>query len=346
MIPQTVQWAGDAVQMIDQTKLPHKLVMVEYHDWQQVAASITDMVVRGAPAIGGTAACGLALAAQQIAEGGGDFTSQFLHACDVFAATRPTAVNLFWAIERMKGVAASALTGKEAALLIRTESEKVLLEDIQINRQLGFYGQELLPNPCRVQTHCNAGALACVGYGTALGVFRAAREAGKQIKVYADETRPRLQGMQLTGWELIEDGFDVTIITDNMAASLQSRGEIDAVVVGADRIAMNGDTANKVGTFGLAIISKYHNVPFYIAAPLSTFDQKLADGSGIPIEERTHREVSHIQDVQISPNGAKFWNPGFDVTPAALIAGIITEQGVLRPPYTESILQAIRGAKS
>ncbi|MHB1459898.1 MAG: S-methyl-5-thioribose-1-phosphate isomerase [Armatimonadota bacterium] len=345
MIPQTVQWAGDVVKMIDQTKLPHKLVMVEYHDWHEVAASITDMVVRGAPAIGGTAACGLALAGRQIAEAGGEFMPQFLHACEVFAATRPTAVNLFWAIERMKSVALKAPSASEASRLLRIESEQVLEEDIAINRKLGFYGQELLTDPCRVQTHCNAGALACVGYGTALGVFRAAREAGKQIKIYADETRPRLQGMQLTGWELIEDGFDVTIITDNMAASLQSRGEVDAVVVGADRIAMNGDTANKVGTFGLAVISNYHHVPFYIAAPLSTFDQNLADGSGIPIEERTHREVSHIQDVQIAPDGAKFWNPGFDVTPAALIAGIITEQGVLRPPYTQSIMQAIKGAK-
>ncbi len=338
----TLYWDGAALKMIDQTRLPHVLEEVRYTRADNVADAITTMVVRGAPAIGATAACGLAMAAAELADAPDmdAFLSGFHRMCDRFAATRPTAVNLFWAIDRMRRIANSCTTPSEAISRLRAESEAVLTEDVEINRRLGEYGQELLPDNARVLTHCNAGALACVGFGTALGVFRAAVEAGKSLHVYADETRPRLQGMQLTAWEMVQEGIPVTVISDGMAATLMRSQRIDAVVVGADRIAANGDTANKVGTYHLSIAARYHDVPVYIAAPLSTIDRSLATGAEIPIEERDDREVTHIGNQRIAPEGIEVWNPSFDVTPAELISGIITEAGVLRPPYESSIAQA------
>ncbi len=338
----TLYWDGDALVMIDQTRLPHVLEDVRYTRADDVADAITTMVVRGAPAIGAAAACGLAMAASELADAPdmASFTDAFQRMCDRFAKTRPTAVNLFWAIDRMRRVAAACSSPAEAVKRLRAESEAVLTEDVDINRRLGAHGQALLPQNAHVLTHCNAGALACVGFGTALGVFRAAIEAGKTLHVYADETRPRLQGMQLTAWEMVQEGIPVTVISDGMAATLMRSQRIDAVVVGADRIAANGDTANKVGTYHLAIAAQYHQVPMYIAAPLSTIDRSLATGAEIPIEERDSREVTHIGNQRIAPEGIQTWNPSFDVTPAALIHGIITEVGVLRPSYETAIADA------
>lgn len=337
-----VRWDGDALVLIDQTQLPHRYVEVRYTDWRAVAEAIRQMVVRGAPAIGAAAACGLVLAAQEAqAEEMSRFRAEWLQAVDVFASTRPTAVNLFWAIARMKRVVAQCATPEEARRRLRQESEAILEEDVQANRAIGQHGQTLIPDGARVLTHCNAGALATVGYGTALGVIRAAVEAGKRIHVYADETRPRLQGMQLTAWELVQEGIPVTVITDNMAGMLMRRGEIDVVVVGADRIAANGDVANKVGTYSVAVLARYHRIPFYVAAPISTIDLSVADGSGIPIEERSPQEVTHIAGVRIAPEGIRVINPAFDVTPAELVSAIITEVGIAHPPYSVSLAQMV-----
>ncbi|MGQ9487691.1 MAG: S-methyl-5-thioribose-1-phosphate isomerase [Armatimonadota bacterium] len=337
-----VRWDGDMLVLIDQTRLPHHYVEVRYTDWRAVAEAIRRMVVRGAPAIGAAAACGLVLAAQDInAQDMSHFRTEWLQAADVFASTRPTAVNLFWAIGRMKRVVEACATPDDARRRLRQESEAILEEDVQANRAIGQYGQALIPDGARVLTHCNAGALATVGYGTALGVIRAAVEAGKRIQVYADETRPRLQGMQLTVWELVQEGIPVTVITDNMAGMLMRRGEIDVVVVGADRIAANGDVANKVGTYSVAVLAKAHGIPFYVAAPTSTIDLAVADGSGIPIEERSPEEVTHIAGVRIAPEGVRVINPAFDVTPAELVGAIITEVGVAQPPYTVSLAQMV-----
>lgn len=337
-----VRWEGNALVLIDQTQLPHRYVEVIYTDWRAVAEAIRQMVVRGAPAIGAAAACGLVLAAgESRAEDMSRFRTEWLKAADVFASTRPTAVNLFWAIERMKRVVSRCATSDEARQRLRQESEAILEEDVQANRAIGQHGQTLIPDGARVLTHCNAGALATVGYGTALGVVRAAVEAGKRVHVYADETRPRLQGMQLTAWELVQEGIPVTVITDNMAGMLMRRGEIDVVVVGADRIAANGDVANKVGTYGVAVLASFHRVPFYVAAPISTIDLSVADGSGIPIEERSPEEVTHIAGVHIAPEGIQVMNPAFDVTPAELVRAIITEAGIARPPYSVSLVQMV-----
>lgn len=337
-----VRWEGDALVLIDQTQLPHRFVEGRYTDWREVAEAIRHMVVRGAPAIGAAAACGLVLAAE--ATGGSSmsaFREQWLKAADVFASTRPTAVNLFWAIERMKRVVQSCDNPDEARRRLRKESEAILHEDVEANRAIGRHGQTLIPDGARILTHCNAGALATVGYGTALGVIRAAVEAGKRVQVYADETRPRLQGMQLTAWELVQEGISVTVITDNMAGMLMRRSEIDVVVVGADRIAANGDVANKVGTYSVAVLAKWHGIPFYVAAPVSTIDLSVADGSGIPIEERSPEEVTHIAGVRIAPEGVKVINPAFDVTPAELVSAIITEEGIARPPYVDSLAEMV-----
>jgi methylthioribose-1-phosphate isomerase len=286
------------------------------------------MTVRGAPAIGSVAAYGTVLAALA---GGRDL---FDEAIKRLVVTRPTAVNLFWALERMKNCAA-AYNNESAGLAaaLENEAENIRKEDIEINKKLSSFGEKLLPNEALVITHCNAGALATCGYGTALGILRSARENGKKIKIYADETRPRCQGARLTAFELLQDGFDVTLICDSMAAFLMSRKKIDAVITGADRVAINGDTANKIGTYSLAIAAKEHGVPFYVAAPLSTIDEKCIDGNEITIEERSADEVRCIDGSLIAPEDVPVWNPAFDVTPARLIKGIITENGVLSYPY-------------
>jgi methylthioribose-1-phosphate isomerase len=299
--------------------------------------------VRGAPAIGAVAAAGLAVAAvTSKASSFDDLKSDVEAAAAMIRATRPTAANLFYGVDKMLAVldSGAGLPVADVVARMSAAAADLLEEDVRVNQTMGRFGQELVPNPANILTHCNAGALATVGYGTALGVVRAAVEAGKQIHVYADETRPRLQGARLTAWELLRDGIPVTLIADNMAASFMRQGKIDCIIVGADRIAANGDTANKIGTYSLAVVAKYHNVPMYVAAPMSTVDMKLATGEGIPIEERNREEVTHIEGRSIAPADVKIINPAFDVTPAELISAIITEKGVLRPPYTESLAGA------
>lgn len=328
--------------MVDQRKLPAKELYVSCRTVNDVAKAIKTMVIRGAPAIGVAAAMGLALGVRRsTASGTKQLTTEFLKQCDQLAATRPTAVNLFWAIERMKRVFGEATQAGASVddLRARLELEATAIhdEDVASCKAMGVNGAALVPQTARILTHCNAGALATAGYGTALGVIRGAVEAGKDIKVYADETRPFLQGARLTAWELVRDGIDTTVITDNMAGALMRQGLIDLVVVGADRIAANGDTANKVGTYTVAVLAKEHGLPFYVAAPLSTIDLATPDGSHIPIEERPFREVTHVGASQLTPDGAGIRNPAFDVTPAKFITAIITERGVFRPPFLESL---------
>ncbi len=343
----TVDYTGGKVVLIDQTRLPLHVEYIEYTDHDEVARAITDMVVRGAPAIGVTAAYGIALAARNLAPGKGvaEFTIEMDAVLARFAATRPTAVNLFWAIERMRALmeSMSGASPDEVAAAMEQEARAVHDEDVASCKAMGRYGAELLPDEVNILTHCNAGALATADYGTALGVIRAAVEMGKKVKVYADETRPFLQGARLTAWELAEDGIDVTLICDNMAGHLMKQGKVDAVVVGADRIAANGDAANKIGTYPLSIVAKAHNVPFYVAAPISTVDLTLASGELIPIEERDAAEVTAWAGLQVAPNNIKVWNPAFDVTPAANITAIVTEKGALRPPFTEALAKAAMG---
>ncbi len=338
---QTVAWQNGKVRLIDQTALPERLQYVELSDWREVAEAIRTMVVRGAPAIGCTAALGLALGARGIiAENREAFLRRVAGIAETFRAARPTAVNLFWAVDRIFGVAQNTegnpVDLKDAML---HEALRMLDEDIEANRRLGEYGAALLSDNSNVLTHCNAGALATVGYGTALGVIRAAAESGKRIHVYADETRPRLQGMRLTAWELMQDNIPVTVIADNMAASLMRQGKVDCVIVGADRIAYNGDTANKIGTYGVAILAKHHNIPFYVAAPFSTIDMKLASGVQIPIEQRETVEMTHIEGIRVAPEGVEVVNPAFDITPGELVTAFITERGVIEPPYTTTLAQ-------
>jgi methylthioribose-1-phosphate isomerase len=344
MLP-TIAREGDVVVMIDQRKLPAQEVYVRCKSASDVARAIKTMVIRGAPAIGVAAAMGLALGMRKSsATGTQKFAAEFQKSCDLMAATRPTAVNLFWAIERMKRCFAEAAQAGESVDQIkdRLEREAQLIhdEDVASCRAMGAHGAEVVPADARVLTHCNAGALATAGYGTALGVIRGAVEQGKRVAVYADETRPFLQGARLTAWELVRDGIPTTVITDNMTAALMRKVPIDLVVVGADRIAANGDTANKIGTYGVAVLAREHKVPFYVAAPLSTIDLNTPDGDHIPIEERNAREVSHVGSSQLAPEGASIWNPAFDVTPHQYIAGIITERGIFRPPYIESLKRA------
>jgi methylthioribose-1-phosphate isomerase len=340
----TLKWTGETLLLIDQTKLPCEEVYLEYRDWREVAKAIVDMIVRGAPAIGVTAAYGLALAGREAA-GSGDFRCRMEEAYKVFAATRPTAVNLFWAIERMKGKEAElkALSPAEIAEGLVREAVLIHKEDVEANKAMGRFGAALLPDECVVLTHCNAGALATADYGTALGVIRGAVEAGKKVSVYADETRPFLQGARLTAWELMKDNIPVTLICDNMAGYLMKTRKVDAVIVGADRIAANGDTANKIGTYSVAILAREHGIPVYIAAPISTVDLSLDTGDKIPIEERSPVEVTCLGGRQVAPGGVKVWNPAFDVTPAGYIAAIITERGVARPPFTESLKALVKG---
>ncbi len=341
----TVAYDNGVVRLIDQRRLPAEEVFLDCHDYQAVAEAIKTLAVRGAPAIGVTAALGLALGARAIeAETFDEFWPRFHDICTVMAATRPTAVNLFWAIDRMKACAQGHRQLPIAQLQVRLEQEAraILEEDIANNRRLGMHGQVLVPDNGCILTHCNAGALATAGYGTALGVIRAAVEQGKRLRVIADETRPVLQGARLTAWELLKDGIAVTVITDNMVASVMRRGLIDLVVVGADRIAANGDVANKIGTYGVAVLAKAHGIPFYVAAPLSTIDGSLPSGDHIPIEERAAEEVTHIGGHQVAPAGVDVLNPAFDVTPHAYVQAIITEVGVLSPPLQESIAQALK----
>jgi methylthioribose-1-phosphate isomerase len=341
MLP-TIAWQDDAVVMIDQRKLPSREVYVTCRTGAEVARAITTMVIRGAPAIGVAAAMGLALEMRRSkAKGTRQFAVDFQKTCDLLAATRPTAVNLFWAIERMKRAFGQTArdghsVGEITDRLLR-EAHAIHDEDLESCRQIGRYGSELVPNPARILTHCNAGALATAGYGTALGVIRGAVERGIAVEVYADETRPFLQGARLTAWELVHDGIPTTVITDNMAGTLMRQGLINFVVVGADRIAANGDVANKVGTYAVAVLAREHGIPFYVAAPLSTVDLATAEGSRIPIEERGAREVTHVGPSQIVPDGARVRNPAFDVTPAALVTGVVTERGVARAPYDTSL---------
>ena len=348
MLP-TIARDNDAVVMIDQRKLPGQEVYVRCRTAAEVARAIRTMVIRGAPAIGVAAAFGIALGMHRSAATGTQkFATEFYKICELMAGTRPTAVNLFWAIDRMKRSLASGATAGESVdqLKDRLDREADLIhdEDVANCRAMGAFGAEVVPADASILTHCNAGALATAGYGTALGVIRGAIAAGKQVVVFADETRPFLQGARLTAWELVRDGIDTTVITDNMSGALMRQGKVNFVVVGADRIAANGDTANKIGTYSVAVLAREHNIPFYVAAPLSTIDLKTADGAGIPIEERASREVTHVGGLQMAPEGAKVWNPAFDVTPHHLIAGIITERGIFRAPYVESLARAFETA--
>jgi methylthioribose-1-phosphate isomerase len=339
---QTLEWTDNGVRFIDQTKLPTEETYVLCKTYEQVADVIRNMVVRGAPAIGVAAAMGIALGVKNSkAESTGDLKRELDQICELIGKTRPTAVNLFWAIRRMQE--------KFERIRIRPipqikqdlieEAKRMHAEDIAANQTMGRHGATLMPSEGGVLTHCNAGALATAGYGTALGVIRAAVEQGKKIHVFADETRPFLQGARLTAWELMKDGIPTTVISDNMAGAMMRQGKIGAIVVGADRIAANGDVANKIGTYSVAVLAKEHNIPFYVAAPISTVDMACPDGSHIPIEERSAKEITHIAGKQMVPDGVEVENPAFDVTPAKYVAAIITEKGIARTPFDNSLRQ-------
>jgi methylthioribose-1-phosphate isomerase len=329
------------VRLLDQRLLPGQEIFLDCRNAEEVQDAIRGMAVRGAPAIGVTAAMGIALGAAQLAErgDGAAFDAGFKRMLDGFAATRPTAVNLFWAIERMRGVARAHRESGPAAVAkaLVAEAAAIKSEDIASCRRIGALGAELVPDDATILTHCNAGALATAGYGTALGVVRGAVEAGKRVAVFADETRPFLQGARLTAWELQKDGIPVTIITDGMGGHFLRAGRIDLVVVGADRIAMNGDVANKIGTYSVAVLAHENNVPFYVAAPLSTVDPGVADGEQIPIEERDAEEVTHLGSARIAPAGVPALHPAFDVTPHRYITAIVTDRGIARPPYERTL---------
>jgi methylthioribose-1-phosphate isomerase len=344
MLP-TIAWKDDAIVMVDQRKLPSAEVYVQCKSANDVAKAIKTMVIRGAPAIGVAAAMGIALGMERSkATGTRQFATEFQKTCDLMASTRPTAVNLFWAIERMKAsFSDGALAGEsvdQLKLRLRREADRVHDEDVASCRAIGSHGATLVPAEARILTHCNAGALATAGYGTALGVIRGAVEAGKRVRVLADETRPFLQGSRLTAWELVREGIDTTVITDSMAGALMRDEEIDLVVVGADRIAANGDTANKIGTYTVAVLAKEHGIPFYVAAPLSTIDLSMPDGNGIPIEERHAKEVTHVGSNQLAPVGAAVRNPAFDVTPHRYITAIVTDRGIFHPPFIKTLRAA------
>src|SRR5438876_167442 len=331
---ETIQWTDAGVVMIDQTRLPREEVYVTCKNYKQVADAIRSMVIRGAPAIGVAAAMGVALGMQRA-----ESPREFDEICATLASTRPTAVNLFWAIERMRRLYLELLDRpiSEIRAKLKAEAQQIRLEDIAINECIGKNGAALIPDGKTVLTHCNAGALATAGYGTALGVIRAAVASGKKIDVFADETRPFMQGSRLTVWELQQDGIAATLITDNMAGHFLRQGRIGCVVVGADRIAANGDVANKIGTYPLAVLAKENNIPFYVAAPVSTFDLATPSGAGIPIEERPADEVTHHGGRRLAPAGVAVRNPAFDVTPHRYVSAIITENGIAREPYTESL---------
>jgi methylthioribose-1-phosphate isomerase len=337
---QTLEWTDSGVRFIDQTKLPTEEVFVNCTTAEQVADVIRNMVVRGAPAIGVSAAMGIALGVKNSkAETGAELKQDFDRCCDLIGKTRPTAVNLFWAIRRMQDKFESLRVRPVPQIrqALIEEAQRMHAEDIAANQAMGRFGATLMPASGGVLTHCNAGALATCGYGTALGVIRAAVEQGKKIHVYADETRPFLQGSRLTAWELMKDNIPTTVISDNMAGAMMRQGKIGAVVVGADRIAANGDVANKIGTYTVAVLAKEHGIPFYVAAPFSTIDLDTPDGSKIPIEQRNGREVTHIAGKQMVPEGVQVENPAFDVTPAKYVTAIVTERGIARAPYEESL---------
>ncbi len=350
MAVKTIEWRADTVRMIDQRLLPAREVIRTYRDYRGVADAIRTMVIRGAPAIGVAAAMGVALGIKGTA--GARARKRFETVAKVLRATRPTAVNLTWAIDRMGAVLEKALSADlnlnadDLFRRMRAEAISIYEEDLAANRALGQFGASLIGDPATVLTHCNAGALATAGYGTALGVVRAARDSGKTISVFADETRPFLQGSRLTAWELHKDRIPVTVIADNMAATVLAQKKIDCVVVGTDRTAANGDVANKIGTYPLAVMARRHGVPFYVAAPLSSIDLNCPDGASIPIEERSGRELTEYGGKQIAPKGVRTFNPAFDVTPAELVTAIITERGVAYPPYAESLraLKALEAA--
>src|SRR2546430_5765763 len=339
---QTLEWTSSGVRFIDQTKLPTEEVYVVCKTHQQVADVIRNMVVRGAPAIGVAAAMGIALGVNNSkAESNGDLKRDLDQICDLIGKTRPTAVNLFWAIRRMQEkferIRIRPIPQIKRELI--EEAQRMHAEDIAANQAMGRHGATLMPSSGGVLTHCNAGALATAAYGTALGVIRSAVEQGKKIHVYADETRPFLQGSRLTAWELMKDGIPTTVISDNMAGAIMKQGKIGAIVVGADRIAANGDVANKIGTYTVAVLAKEHGLPFYVAAPFSTIDLQTPDGEGIPIEQRPATEVTHFAGKRVTPEGIRVENPAFDVTPHRYVAAIITERGLARAPYTESLKQ-------
>ncbi len=325
---ETLRWGGDHVEFIDQRRLPQRIEYVHCHDAAEVATAIRDMVVRGAPAIGCAAAYGIALEALR---GTRDFTAAFA----VLRASRPTAVNLYWALDRMQRLIDARPDDLPAALA--AEAQAIQAEDLEINRAIGRHGAALVPDGARIMTHCNAGALATAGHGTALGVIRSARDAGKHVSVLANETRPYLQGARLTAWELVQENIPITLITDNMAGHFMRTGQVDLVVVGTDRVAANGDVANKIGTYGLAVLAARHNIPFYVAAPVPTFDLSIADGDAIPIEERSADEVVGYGDVRWAPEGVNVAHPAFDVTPAELVTALITDKGVIERPDAEKI---------
>ncbi|MDG2364262.1 MAG: S-methyl-5-thioribose-1-phosphate isomerase [Methylococcaceae bacterium] len=337
---ETLRWKNNHLEMIDQRILPTDFQYLAYHSAESVAEGIRAMVVRGAPAIGCAAAYGIALAALNLKEAN---TENFLQgmesAFNILSHSRPTAINLFWALERMrlKMETAAESSPNDIATVLLTEAHNIATEDIQTNRSLGYLGATLLPDSARVLTHCNAGALATAGYGTALGVIRAAVESGKKISVIADETRPFLQGARLTAWEMVQENIPVTLIADNMAGHLMHCGDIDAIIVGTDRVASNGDVANKIGTYMVAVLAKRHNIPFYVACPLSTIDRSINNGSEIPIEERPSEEVTGYQNHQWAAEGVNVRNPAFDITPAELVTALITEKGIVSHPNKERI---------
>ena len=337
---ETLRWADDHLEMIDQRILPSEFSYISYNSAKSVADGIRSMVVRGAPAIGCAAAYGVALEAiktQSLDKV--DFLSGMGDACKILLESRPTAINLFWAVNRMQSIIKDShnLAPRELAIILLEEAHNIKAEDIKINRMMGSFGAELLSDGANVLTHCNAGALATAGHGTALGVIRSAVESGQNISVIADETRPFLQGARLTAWEMVQEGIPVTLISDNMSGHLMSHGEVDAIVVGTDRVAGNGDVANKIGTYMVAVLAKRHNIPFYVACPLSTIDRSISSGADIPIEERPNSEVTGYQDMQWAAKGVLVRNPAFDVTPAELVTGLITEKGVVLSPTKEKI---------
>ena len=336
---ETLRWVKDHLEMIDQRILPSDFQYISYNSASAVAEGIRSMVVRGAPAIGCAAAYGVALEALKLQNANAvEFSKGIESAYEVLAKSRPTAANLFWAIDRMRS-RISEIQGspKEIADILLLEAHEVLREDIEINQTMGSFGEKLIEDGSNVLTHCNAGALATAGHGTALGVIRSAIEAGKNVSVIADETRPFLQGARLTAWEMVQEDIPVTLISDNMSGHLMSNGEVDVIVVGTDRVAANGDVANKIGTYMLAVLAKRHNIPFYVACPLSTIDLSINDGSDIPIEERPTDEVTGYRDNQWAAEGVMVRNPAFDVTPAELVTGLITEKGVIKSPNTNKI---------
>jgi methylthioribose-1-phosphate isomerase len=344
----TLEWTDAGVRFIDQTKLPTEETYVTCKTYEEVADAIRTMIVRGAPAIGVAAAMGVALGTlQSQAQTLPELEREFDTICNTLAGTRPTAVNLFWAIRRMRDKfdQLRALPVEKIKAEMVTEAQGMHVEDIAVNQAMGRHGAVLLPSAGAVLTHCNAGALATAGYGTALGVIRAAIESGKKLSVFADETRPFLQGSRLTAWELMKDGIPTTLIADNMAGAMMRQGKIDAVIVGADCIAANGDVANKIGTYTVAVLAKEHGIPFYVAAPTSTVDLNTADGSGIPIEQRAATEVTHMAGRQIAPEAVKVENPAFDVTPNKYVTAIITERGVARAPYQASLANLVASVK-